>query len=1147
MSTLTLRPLNLARAEGSDLFTAADALLKGALESEVPVQLLIGPRRGPLGGLFDAQGDERVRAILQEHGLALLACADGARAVTLALEAAKGGRRAVAVVSNEDLDAAMPALERATATAPVEEGGLCVLLEDRPEVAPAACPRRVARRLDVPCIEPADVAGLRDGVEQALRLSRAGRQLVGMVVHQAILRTIDTLEARSNRVVGALDAVAAKRQPRRGPRPGEALDLITMARRLDLNRAAWLPNPGELASLGVIGIGAASPAMRHVLSELRLVGRVPLLHLGMVHPVDESIIERFLLRCRQVVVLEPRPGSIGELVALAAERARRRGAEPAHLWWDLLPPAGEQEPQRLGVEEALQPSNLARRMLHLLHELRPALGLADRLARIESGPVPQVAARGSSVEPARAAAELRTLLEELDGWARHPGPDAEERPSAGLVIDGLEQGGGTARTVYVEIWERRRFAREGQAAVRQAARESRTRILLVIDAGGEDAPDPERLARAAAPGERGEAVGIESASLLDRAVLRDLLRAAVQRDGLQVIIVRPGAREESVVEIDRLGFQPVQRIVWAADLAGDIRPLLPRTLHDSAALRSLPVPQRQVRSERIADRRVLGIRLRPRYEQVEVIRSRPPTLGLRADAPGRLAPPRPEHGGKGVWRAHVAGVRGRGPGVLAEVLCDAGRAMGYHVRCIHDAAPIGPGRRAWSQVLFTKPRPGEAPPPLTAQIPFGEADLILGVDPLEAMRAVGPDPELRVAALDRTSAVLNSGPLEDQLDAGVGEELLAVLPLVERCCMPQRVVHRDFARLCRDLLLTDRVVDVVLLGLAFQRGLIPLSLEALDAALRRAEQRGTGRTMETFAFGRRLAVAPPEAESAEVGANGRPTAEASETAAERASDSARHEPPVRLLRRMELDLRRQRWPRVRDRGDFIARVTDLLARTEALGGTELGRQARHDLVLAMRRCMAWGGLSHARRYARLIWTLFDADDAATGRELTCLAVLPLADALLPRDLLYLATMATSHDHRRRTRERLGVRTARGDQVDRRYLNRLDLMGFGWRLQVDFRTSDWPARMTTMLRPFVPMGWRGTRTERAVREYVVDLIGRAASESSDDPVRWSAIMRRLNTIAAENRLRTRSVEHLRALVEGGAAPPDDTASEELRSD
>lgn len=1111
MSTLALRPLNLACAEGSELFNASEAVLKGALESEVAVHVIVGPRRGPMGGLFELQSDERVKALQTEHGLILMPCADGARAVWLGLETARTGRRALAIVSNEDLDVAMPALERAADTSPEGEGGLCVLLEDRPEIAPAACPRRAMRRLGVPCMEPMDVAGLRDAIEHALRLSRASGKLVGLVAHQSILRTVDTLEARPNRVVGALDLLAARRQVRRGPRPGEALDLLSMARRLELNRVAWLPNPGEIAPLGVIAVGPAAPSMRHVLSELRLVGRVPLLNLGLVHPLDEPVVARFLLRCERIVVLEPRPGSVGELVALVAERSRRRGAIAGQVWWDALPPTAEHELRGLGVDEAVQPSHVARRMLHLLHDLRPALAVADRLAQVEAIGEADAPQRAGSVEPMRSIGELRRMLAELDRWARTPGADAEERLPTALVIDGVERPGAADRTVFVELWDRRRFGRDGAAAVRQAAREQRPRILLVVDAGGEDAPDPERLARGAAPGERGEAVRIESCSLADRVGLGDLLRAAVEREGLHVLVVRPAPRAEDVLEIDRLGFRPVQRIVWRADLAGDVRPRLPRATGDAAALQTLPVPQRQVRIERVDGRRPVGIRLRPRYEQVEVVRTRPPALATRGEGAGRLAPPRPEHAGQGAWRAHLAGVRGRGPGVVAEVLCDAGRSLGYHVRCIHDAAPIGPGRRAWSQVLFTRPRAGEGPPPLTAQIPFGEADLLLGVDGVETMRAVGPDPELRVAAADRTNAVMNAGPLEDQLDAALDGVLQEALGLVERACSPSRVLHRDFARLCRDRLLTDRVLDLVLLGLAFQRGLVPLSLEVLEAALRRAEQRGVGRAFEVFQFGRRLR---------------------SDSPADEDDERELRESPERLLRRMELDLRRQRWPRVRDRGDFIALVRDLLARTDALTETAMGRQARQDLVLALRRCMAWGGLSHARRYAKLIWPLFDADAAEQGRELTCQAILPLADAMLPRDLLYLATMATSHDHRRRTRERLGVRLARGDQVDRRYLNRLELAGFGRRLQVDFRTSDWPARLTTLLRPFIPVGWRGTRTERAVREYVIDLVGRAAAEAPTDYPRWLEIMRRLNAVAAEDRLRVGSVEGVRRRVERG---------------
>ncbi|HAW95074.1 MAG TPA: hypothetical protein DCX60_02255, partial [Phycisphaerales bacterium] len=61
------------------------------------------------------------------------------------------------------------------------------------------------------------------------------------------------------------------------------------------------------------------------------------------------------------------------------------------------------------------------------------------------------------------------------------------------------------------------------------------------------------------------------------------------------------------------------------------------------------------------------------------------------------------------------------------------------------------------------PRDG-AEPSLPLLIPFGEADLLLGADPVESLRALGPDPLLRVADSSRTAAVVNSGLLADQED-----------------------------------------------------------------------------------------------------------------------------------------------------------------------------------------------------------------------------------------------------------------------------------------------------------------------------------------------------------------------------------------------
>src|SRR5205085_6207011 len=45
--------------------------------------------------------------------------------------------------------------------------------------------------------------------------------------------------------------------------------------------------------------------------------------------------------------------------------------------------------------------------------------------------------------------------------------------------------------------------------------------------------------------------------------------------------------------------------------------------------------------------------------------------------------------------------------------------------------------------------------PTTGTIPYGRADLLLGIDILEAARAIDPREQFRVASPNRTAAVLN--------------------------------------------------------------------------------------------------------------------------------------------------------------------------------------------------------------------------------------------------------------------------------------------------------------------------------------------------------------------------------------------------------
>ena len=118
---------------------------------------------------------------------------------------------------------------------------------------------------------------------------------------------------------------------------------------------------------------------------------------------------------------------------------------------------------------------------------------------------------------------------------------------------------------------------------------------------------------------------------------------------------------------------------------------------------------------------------------------------------------------------------------------------------------------------------------------------------------LGPDPYLRVAAPDKTSIVANVGAFEDQVPTEFAAAL-AVLPRAAQLAARQEgALLADIVGTARREFLTDRVADLVALGAAFQRGFIPVSLEAMEAAMRRLEPRGYGRSLEAFEFGRRLA------------------------------------------------------------------------------------------------------------------------------------------------------------------------------------------------------------------------------------------------------------------------------------------------------
>ncbi|MFN9125432.1 MAG: hypothetical protein ACK5WD_06340, partial [bacterium] len=323
---LNAPPTPLHVADGPVFMPAVEAILKGVLESPVAVGLVAAGSSNRWASLLPTAEQDAVQKLLARHQTEVVVGGDGARAVTLALAAVRARRSAVAMVPAWDLVGALDALRAAKTAFNDPEHGLAVIIEDDPVGEPQICPRRLARDAGLAIVEPGDLSGLRDSIEQALRLSRAGVVPVAIVVHRVLFESCETILARPNRVVSGVDELILQRKLRPVSRGVDAGDLMRVARRFELNVATSLPSPGEREVIGFIAVGACERALAHVLEELGLAGRVPVLRLGLVSPVDDSILQRLLDRVQQVVVLEPRPGSVASFVIEAADLLRRRGA-----------------------------------------------------------------------------------------------------------------------------------------------------------------------------------------------------------------------------------------------------------------------------------------------------------------------------------------------------------------------------------------------------------------------------------------------------------------------------------------------------------------------------------------------------------------------------------------------------------------------------------------------------------------------------------------------------------------------------------------------------------------------------------------------------------------------------------------------------
>ena len=129
---------------------------------------------------------------------------------------------------------------------------------------------------------------------------------------------------------------------------------------------------------------------------------------------------------------------------------------------------------------------------------------------------------------------------------------------------------------------------------------------------------------------------------------------------------------------------------------------------------------------------------------------------------------------------------------------------------------------------------------------------------MEAARAIAPEQPLRVASPGFTRAVINTGKTATILtlmgrDDFEPEELAHI---IEAQCKPGEFFSFNVGDLCERLLDSKLYANIMMLGVAYQLGFIPVSYKSITWAIRHAVGREFERNYRAFNIGRKIVLRP---------------------------------------------------------------------------------------------------------------------------------------------------------------------------------------------------------------------------------------------------------------------------------------------------
>jgi indolepyruvate ferredoxin oxidoreductase len=875
---------------------------------------------------------------------------------------------------------------------------------------------------------------------------------------------------------------------------------------------------GSKAPLGFISSALAHSYLEHALQQLGLNDTFPLLKLGLTYPLDPELIDSFADQVENIVVVEERRGFLEEQIVQLLARRAMTGKPAVPVYGKMFPGGREGLPSARGFNSSILVELLAPLITELaspklkLNQSRIDAELkllAENLAiKVDLAPrTPTFCPGCPHRDSASVFGEIKREFRDADYMRK-----AHRREPVDLVFhgdtgcytmlmfepnkdlmhnySGMGLGGGTGLGIDPFITNKQvvfmgdsTFFHSGQLAISNSIKNSQDITYVILDnsttgmTGQQTTPglDVDMLGNETWTQKIEKIIGamIEDKSVevvrtnpARRADYRSLLESTVLKNGVKVVVAdkecgitfhRRRTRSERA-EVREKGFLETKRYINVnADACEHCLVCTRATGCPGLTFTETDFGQK-VQTDLswcVNDTACTKLDACPAFEEIIVVRSQKPESRLPDLDREEIPLPILRHFDH-VWHGYLAGVGGMGIGVSAATLVRAGHREGYKVVFSDKNGLAIRNGGVYSHITFLQPGRNHVSP----IIPYGKADLMLGIDILEAARGIDPKGNLRVAG-HKTHAIINrqKTPTINTL-LGTDDFCVETLETALRANTDASgYFSADVSQLSERVFGTKLYANVIMLGIAFQRGELPLSLDSLEYGIQ--ETMGSAATENWLAFklGRKIAhdaLAAP--------------------AALPAAENSYH------------DIVAEKSARLKRTGRGGEKLAQYYWQLVTAAREKLTLDPRHESLLAQRiyDLIRYENLAYAEDYVARLSRLHARDSAAHGYAATHAALWNLHRVMAIKDEVYVAALLSSEEKYEADRDRYNVRPELGDRMIHRHLNRPEFTFGRYTLRFKLKARPWMLRLMRrgkFLRRWLP-AWHAK--ERAFRAWYFDL-------------------------------------------------------------